>query len=203
MSETIGERMTYYRKQKGLSLQDVADRCGVTRQYIDQYEKNTFRKNPSLPVIERIAYAIGVNPGRLLGWEDIAETDAKDEEKASDELKKVYDGVRGALEYAAQVEKVDASKMSFGERVKFFRERAGFTRNKLSVLSKVSPGLIAKYEKGDIGMVSFSHIERIAGALNVSPAVLMGWENVTDGAKLNGVCGKLNEILSGEKNGQQ
>ena len=53
------------REKKGLSQTEIARRAGVTRFYVSQLESG-LRKNPSLPVLKRIAKALGVPVTELL-----------------------------------------------------------------------------------------------------------------------------------------
>ena len=45
-------------KEKGLSVQEVAEKMGITRVGLSQH----INGNPSVEVLDRIAYAIGVEP---------------------------------------------------------------------------------------------------------------------------------------------
>ena len=54
------------RKREGLSLDDLAKRAKVTKPYLSMLESGV-RKNPSLPVLKRIAKALGVPVTELLG----------------------------------------------------------------------------------------------------------------------------------------
>jgi transcriptional regulator with XRE-family HTH domain len=53
------------REQKGLTQDQVAKRAGVTKPYLSQLESGA-RKNPSLPVLKRLAKALGVPVTALL-----------------------------------------------------------------------------------------------------------------------------------------
>jgi transcriptional regulator with XRE-family HTH domain len=53
------------REQRGLTQEDVARQAKVTKNYITMLERGQ-RKNPSLPILKRIADALGVKVGRLL-----------------------------------------------------------------------------------------------------------------------------------------
>jgi transcriptional regulator with XRE-family HTH domain len=53
------------REQKGLTQEHVAKRAGVTKPYLSQLESGK-RKNPSLPVLKRLAKALGVPVTALL-----------------------------------------------------------------------------------------------------------------------------------------
>jgi transcriptional regulator with XRE-family HTH domain len=54
------------RGKKGLTQEQVARAAGVTRFYVSQLEGG-LRKNPSLPVLKRLAKALGVPVTELLG----------------------------------------------------------------------------------------------------------------------------------------
>jgi transcriptional regulator with XRE-family HTH domain len=53
------------REERGLTQQAVAKHAKVTKNYITMLERGQ-RKNPSLPILRRIAAALGVEVGRLL-----------------------------------------------------------------------------------------------------------------------------------------
>lgn len=53
------------RKQRGMPQEQVAKKAGVTNFYISQLETG-LRKNPSLPVLRRLAKALGVPVAELL-----------------------------------------------------------------------------------------------------------------------------------------
>jgi len=53
------------REQRGLTQNQVASRAGVTKPYLSQLESGA-RKNPSLPVLKRLAKALGVPVTELL-----------------------------------------------------------------------------------------------------------------------------------------
>lgn len=64
--KTLGERIRYARKVRGLTLDAIAREVGVHKSTIQRYEQDEY-KNPKLPVIESIARALSVNPGWLAG----------------------------------------------------------------------------------------------------------------------------------------
>ena len=53
------------RTSKGLTQRDLAAKAKVTPGYIAQIEMG-LRKNPSLPVLRRLARSLGVDAGELL-----------------------------------------------------------------------------------------------------------------------------------------
>lgn len=64
---TIGEKITFLRKQKNMSLEDLAKTVGVKKQTIFKYENGTVTNIPS-DKIERIAKALDTTPQSLMGW---------------------------------------------------------------------------------------------------------------------------------------
>lgn len=65
----LGERISYARKLRGMTLDAVAQEVGVHKSTIQRYEKGEYA-NPKLPVIESIARALSVNPSWLIGKSD-------------------------------------------------------------------------------------------------------------------------------------
>jgi transcriptional regulator with XRE-family HTH domain len=54
------------RNAQGLTQEQVAEKASVSRNYITMLETGT-RKSPSLPVLKRLAKALGVSLTELLG----------------------------------------------------------------------------------------------------------------------------------------
>ena len=57
--------MRKHREAKGMTQEQVAQKAGVTKQYITMLEAGK-RKSPSLPVLQRLAKALGVPVTELL-----------------------------------------------------------------------------------------------------------------------------------------
>ena len=53
------------REERGLTQAEVAERADVTKQYVTMLERGA-RKTPSLPVLKRLARALGVPVAELL-----------------------------------------------------------------------------------------------------------------------------------------
>lgn len=49
-----------YRKEKGMNLEELADKVGISTGYLCHLEKGT-RANPSIQVMEQIAKVLGKN----------------------------------------------------------------------------------------------------------------------------------------------
>ena len=70
----LGTRIAKLRRQKGQSLQEVADAVGVSKAHIWEMEKG-IAANPSMMLVTRLADHFGVTIAYLVG-EDIESTDA-------------------------------------------------------------------------------------------------------------------------------
>ena len=64
----IGAKIRDYRLQKGLTQTELADLIGVKGQTISRYEKD--QRDVRQDVIKKIAKALDVTPGMLMGWSD-------------------------------------------------------------------------------------------------------------------------------------
>jgi transcriptional regulator with XRE-family HTH domain len=62
--ETFGRALRAIRDEKGLSQQALAERAGLTTNYISDVERGI--KVPSLTTILQLAYGLGIEPGELL-----------------------------------------------------------------------------------------------------------------------------------------
>lgn len=78
----IGKRIEETRKEKKMSLEDVAKMVGVAKTTIMRYEAGSI-KNLKLPVLEAIAKALEVNSSWL-----IFKSEIKDEEVSRDYMNK-------------------------------------------------------------------------------------------------------------------
>ncbi len=64
----LKEKIRELRKEKGLSLEDLAEAVGTSRQTIYRYEIGVISNIPS-EKIEALAKALGTTPQSLMGWE--------------------------------------------------------------------------------------------------------------------------------------
>ena len=64
-----GQRIRTAREQKKLTLDEVAQRCGTTKQTIYKYENGIVKKIP-YDRIELLAEVLEVTPAYLFGWEE-------------------------------------------------------------------------------------------------------------------------------------
>lgn len=69
MTETIGDRLKTARTKRRMTLEEVANIVGVSRQTICRYEIGTIGNIPS-DKIEALAKALRVSPAYIMGWKD-------------------------------------------------------------------------------------------------------------------------------------
>lgn len=65
----IGERIKELRRQKGISVDKLADIIGKDRATIYRYESQAIEDMPT-SVLEPLAKALGTTPAYLMGWDD-------------------------------------------------------------------------------------------------------------------------------------
>lgn len=64
---TKGERIKFYREQKGISQTDLAKMVKISKQSLYKYENNIITNIPS-DKIELIAEKLGITPAEIMGW---------------------------------------------------------------------------------------------------------------------------------------
>lgn len=65
MSTRIGRMLKRLREARGWSQPKLAKEAKVSQAYLAELERST-KKNPSLPILRRLAKALGVPVGELL-----------------------------------------------------------------------------------------------------------------------------------------
>ena len=65
----LAERIRALRKEKGLSLEQLAEMIGTSRQTVYRYETGAITNVPH-EKIEALARALGTTPSRLMGWDN-------------------------------------------------------------------------------------------------------------------------------------
>lgn len=68
-NKEIGLRIKTVREEKGMTLQEVADKVGIAKSTVQRYEAGSIEKI-KLPVISSIAKVLDVNPAWLIGKSD-------------------------------------------------------------------------------------------------------------------------------------
>ncbi|HHY74883.1 MAG TPA: helix-turn-helix domain-containing protein [Bacillus bacterium] len=75
----IGKRIQTIRKEKGLSLSDLASKAGVAKSYLSSIERD-IQSNPSVQFLEKVATVLDISVQTLLYPEISEETETLDSE---------------------------------------------------------------------------------------------------------------------------
>lgn len=70
MTMTIGERIKMFRKEKGLTQKELAEKLGVSASMIGQYETNV--RKPKFETLKNFSEALGINITDLIDIHDIS-----------------------------------------------------------------------------------------------------------------------------------
>lgn len=73
---TVGERIKLLRKEKGISVDKLAELIGKDRATIYRYESKDIENMPT-GVLAPLARALGTTPQYLMGWSDSSEEETK------------------------------------------------------------------------------------------------------------------------------
>ena len=65
----VGNKLKELRRKAGLTLEELAEKLGTSKQTIHRYENGVIANIPH-EKIERLASALGVSPSELMGWEE-------------------------------------------------------------------------------------------------------------------------------------
>lgn len=69
MKNLIGEKIKQLRKEKHMSLSELAEKAGVAKSYLSSIERN-LQSNPSIQFIEKISRALEVPVNHLINEND-------------------------------------------------------------------------------------------------------------------------------------
>lgn len=95
--------------------------------------------------------------------------------------------------------------MTFGEKIRLLREMRSMTLEQVGDIVGVGKSTVRKWETGDIANMRRDKIAKLAGALNVSPAYLMGWDDdsvILEGNSAYNIAVKRIPILGDTAAGQ-
>lgn len=83
--------------------------------------------------------------------------------------------------------------MTFGEKLRDRRIKLGLTLEQVGEAVGVAKATILRYETGDIQNVRHDKIAKLAAALHVAPAYLMGWD---EEESTQGIANDVNLLLT-------
>ncbi|MEC5422876.1 helix-turn-helix domain-containing protein [Virgibacillus sp. C22-A2] len=75
----IGEKIKKLRKDKKISISELAERAGVAKSYLSSIERN-LQTNPSIQFIEKISKVLNVSVNELIREERLNEVEDLDNE---------------------------------------------------------------------------------------------------------------------------
>lgn len=89
-------------------------------------------------------------------------------------------------------------KKSVHEIIKERRESLGYSLNELAEKIGVNRSTVMRWENGDIENMKRDKIVSLAEALKISPAVIMGWEDIEEPkvAKVSDTVKNINTLAS-------
>lgn len=90
---SLGTRLRSAREQRGLTLEEVARRCGTTKQTIFKYE-NEIVTNIPYDKLELLSKALDISPAFLFGW---------NEKESSPDERQLTEGEKALLELFGKV----------------------------------------------------------------------------------------------------
>jgi transcriptional regulator with XRE-family HTH domain len=191
------EMFRILRQQRGLTLQDVATRSGLSRSYLSEIENG--KKKPSIKALEAIAGALNVSLEVLLPEPTEAEIRLGDRLKLAREREGmsvtevaesvgISPGYLGEIERGQALPAVDTLRQlaevvalplsqafqcgTLGDKVRMLRERLGLSRAELAQMADVTPGFIAQLENNKT-QASLPTLRRISQCLGVSTCYLI------------------------------
>ena len=79
MEQTLGKRIAYHRKRKGLTQDMLAEKLGITAQAVSKWEND--QSCPDITTLPKLAEIFGISIDELLGCQPVHEAEVVEEEK--------------------------------------------------------------------------------------------------------------------------
>lgn len=110
MTTNKGDKIKNLRIQNKMTLEEVGERIGVSKQTLYKYENNIITNIPS-DKIEGLAKIFNVSPALIMGWDDTPKEYYKDPETAEfAEYLRTRPGARMLFSAAKDISKEDMEK---------------------------------------------------------------------------------------------
>lgn len=190
----LGATIRDFRKQRGLTLQEISEQLGVSSSFLSAVERDV--KKPSVSMVKKLSDVLNISPtyllatgtekvygekikfirrGRSLSIEELSELSGVSEELLISYEEGTKEPDLETLDKIAEVLSVtvryflekSADTLSIGERVRREREKQGLTGVALADRAGVSPGMISQIEN-DQAEPSLETLEGVAKSLGVS-----------------------------------
>ena len=88
----LGERIKEIRKEKGMTISELAERAGVAKSYLSSIERNK-QTNPSIQFIEKVSEALGISVNDIIHRNDDMDIEDLDNEWLEIVLEAMESGV--------------------------------------------------------------------------------------------------------------
>lgn len=195
----IGQMIREFRKERGITLTDLAKKLEISPSYLSAIERNI--RKPSVHMLKNIgdnlnipvSYLVGseedvmtgkklryMRESRGLSIEDLSEIcdipanlivkfETGKDSPDLDQLKQLSEGLNVSIKYF--LDKGDNTN-NLGKRLKRVRIDRGISINSLAEKAGVSPGLISQIENGQT-TPHLETLENLARILNTSPSYLL------------------------------
>ncbi len=203
---SLGQKVRHYRKERGITLADLACKIPISTSYLSSLERGL--RKPTIPMLKRISEELNISVAYLVGETDDAVTAEKlrfmresrslsleDLSEISEipllTLKKFETGkvvlsaddlqkLSGALNVPLGYFQGQGKGNDLGDKLKKLRIDQGLTVTALAEKADVSPGLITQIEKGQTTPLLHT-LEAIARTLKVSVSYfLLQQEDIKD-----------------------
>lgn len=190
----LGTTIRDFRKQRGLTLQTLSDRLGVSCSFLSAVEREV--KKPSVAMVKKLSDILNISPTYLFGAgsdkvygdkirfirvgrslsveelselsgipaEDIQAYEAREMEPDLDTLERLAEALSVTVRYFLEK---SADTLSIGARIRREREKLGLTGVSLADKAGISPAMVSQLEN-DQAEPSLETLEKVAKALNVS-----------------------------------
>jgi len=201
-----GEQIRTMRKEKNLSLDELAQKAGVSVSYLSEIERDY--KTPSLKTVEKLRSALhissrefvqneeGVKEGQCIHLGQRIKLQREEKGMLQSDLCRltglslsyiceieagnVFPSV-DALNTIASVLEVHVKSLvghpdSLGKKLRNLREELGMNQAQLAKNTGLSHGLIGQLERGKV-QPSLKTLEKLSNVLNVSPCYLVSEED--------------------------
>jgi transcriptional regulator with XRE-family HTH domain len=139
------ERIKELLQHLKISQSDFCRKTGINKSALSNYLKGD--RAPRQDQLDKIAQTFEINPAWLMGYD---------------------------VDMKSDTEKIQ-KHLDIGEKISRLRKSAGMTLEELGNRIGVGKSTVRKWENGVISNMRKDKIAKIAAALSVSPAYLMGW----------------------------
>lgn len=86
-SESVGQRITHLRKERGYTQKELASKIGITQKLLSAYEVNRLKLSAEMAI--RLASALEVSVDDLFGFKSLKNSNSKPSLKILRRLKKI------------------------------------------------------------------------------------------------------------------